>query len=42
MNIELGRLPVGEWRYFTNEEKDKLFDDLNYGTGDASPDFLNL
>lgn len=42
MNIELGRLPVGEWRYLTNEEKDKLFDDLNYGTGDASPDFLNL
>lgn len=30
MNIELGRMPVGEWRYLTKKEKDKLFEDLNY------------
>lgn len=42
MNIELGRLPVGEWRYLTSEEQEKLFEDLNYGTGAPSPDFLNM
>ena len=30
MNIELGRMPVGEWRYLTKKEKDQLFIDLNY------------
>lgn len=32
MNIELGRLPVGEWRYLTGKEQDELFEDLGYGT----------
>ncbi|MGL4673908.1 MAG: pseudouridine synthase, partial [Wohlfahrtiimonas sp.] len=32
MNIELGRLPVGEWRYLTAKEQDELFEDLGYGT----------
>lgn len=32
MNIELGKLPVGEWRYLTGKEQDKLFEDLGYGT----------
>lgn len=32
MNIELGRLPVGEWRYLTGKEQDELFEDLGYAT----------
>ena len=32
MNIELGKLPVGEWRYLTGKEQDELFEDLGYGT----------
>lgn len=32
MNIELGRLPIGEWRYLTGKEQDELFEDLGYGT----------
>ncbi|WP_077927046.1 23S rRNA pseudouridine(2604) synthase RluF [Wohlfahrtiimonas populi] len=31
MNIELGKLPVGEWRYLTGKEQDELFEDLGYG-----------
>lgn len=31
MNIELGKLPVGEWRYLTGKEQDQLFEDLGYG-----------
>jgi len=31
MNIELGKLPVGEWRYLTGKEQDELFKDLGYG-----------
>lgn len=31
MNIELGKLPVGEWRYLTGKEQDVLFEDLGYG-----------
>lgn len=30
MNIELGNLPIGEWRYLSKKEKNKLFDELNY------------
>ncbi len=32
MNIELGKLPVGDWRYLTAKEQDELFEDLGYGT----------
>lgn len=35
MNIELGRMPVGEWRYLTKKEKDRLFEDLNYELTDG-------
>lgn len=31
MNIELGKLPVGEWRFLTAKEQDQLFADLGYG-----------
>ncbi|WP_090764932.1 23S rRNA pseudouridine(2604) synthase RluF [Bacillus sp. OK048] len=30
MNIELGNLPVGQWRDLTKKEKNQLFSDLNY------------
>ncbi|MEG0254206.1 23S rRNA pseudouridine(2604) synthase RluF [Vagococcus sp.] len=30
MNIELGNLPIGQWRYLSKKEKARLFDDLNY------------
>lgn len=30
MNIELGNLPVGQWRYLSKKEKNQLFRDLNY------------
>lgn len=30
MNILLGNLPVGEWRYLTKQEKSDLFKELNY------------
>ena len=30
MNIELGNLPVGQWRDLTKKEKARLFADLNY------------
>ena len=30
MNIELGKLPVGEWRFLTAKEQDQLFGDLSY------------
>lgn len=30
MNIELGNLPYGEWRYLSKKEKRQLFDELNY------------
>lgn len=30
MNINLGNLPVGQWRDLTKKEKDRLFKDLNY------------
>ncbi|WP_053368523.1 23S rRNA pseudouridine(2604) synthase RluF [Bacillus sp. FJAT-27245] len=30
MNIELGNLPVGQWRDLTKKEKTRLFSDLNY------------
>ena len=30
MNIELGNLPYGEWRYLSKKEKNQLFDELNY------------
>ena len=30
MNIELGNLPVGQWRYLSKKEKSQLFRDLNY------------
>lgn len=30
MNIELGNLPVGQWRYLSKKEKDRLFRDLDY------------
>ena len=30
MNIELGNLPIGDWRYLSKKEKNQLFDELNY------------
>lgn len=30
MNIELGNLPVGQWRYLSKKEKARLFKDLDY------------
>ena len=30
MNIQLGNLPVGQWRDLTKKEKKKLFEELNY------------
>ncbi|MFV0479929.1 MAG: pseudouridine synthase [Anaerorhabdus sp.] len=30
MNINLGNLPLGQWRDLTEKEKTKLFSDLNY------------
>lgn len=30
MNIVLGNLPPGQWRYLSKKEKNKLFDELNY------------
>ncbi|MDT2835172.1 pseudouridine synthase [Vagococcus carniphilus] len=30
MNIELGNLPIGQWRYLSKKEKDRLFDNLDY------------
>lgn len=30
MNIELGNLPIGEWRYLSKKEKNRLFDELDY------------
>ena len=30
MNIELGRMPVGEWRFLTPKGQKQLFADLNY------------
>jgi 23S rRNA pseudouridine2604 synthase len=30
MNIQLGNLPVGQWRDLTKKEKNQLFSDLNY------------
>lgn len=30
MNIELGNLPIGQWRYLSKKEKARLFDDLDY------------
>ena len=30
MNINLGHLPVGQWRDLTKKEKTRLFQDLNY------------
>ncbi len=30
MNIQLGNLPIGQWRDLTKKEKDRLFKDLNY------------
>ena len=30
MNIELGKLPVGQWRDLSKKEKNKLFQELNY------------
>lgn len=30
MNIELGKLPVGEWRFLTHDEQTELFQDINY------------
>ncbi|MEG0286428.1 MULTISPECIES: 23S rRNA pseudouridine(2604) synthase RluF [Vagococcus] len=30
MNVELGNLPVGQWRYLSKKEKARLFDDLDY------------
>ena len=30
MNIELGNLPMGQWRYLSKKEKDRLFRDLDY------------
>lgn len=30
MNIQLGKLPVGQWRYLSKKEKDQLFRELNY------------
>ncbi len=30
MNIHLGNLPPGQWRYLSKKEKRELFDELNY------------
>lgn len=30
MNIQLGSLPVGQWRDLTKKERNQLFEDLNY------------
>lgn len=30
MNIQLGNLPVGQWRYLSKKEKEQLFRELNY------------
>lgn len=30
MNVELGNLPVGQWRYLSKKEKARLFNDLDY------------
>lgn len=30
MNIQLGGLPVGQWRDLTKKERNQLFEDLNY------------
>lgn len=30
MNIHLGNLPPGEWRYLSKKEKNELFDELDY------------
>lgn len=30
MNIQLGNLPIGDWRYLSKKEKNELFDILNY------------
>lgn len=30
MNIELGNLPIGQWRYLSKKEKARLFDELDY------------
>ncbi|MEG2254067.1 MAG: 23S rRNA pseudouridine(2604) synthase RluF [Vagococcus sp.] len=30
MNVELGNLPMGQWRYLSKKEKAKLFDSLDY------------
>ncbi len=30
MNIHLGNLPVGQWRYLSKKEKNQLFKELNY------------
>ena len=30
MNIQLGNLPVGQWRYLSKKEKEALFRELNY------------
>lgn len=30
MNIQLGNLPVGQWRYLSKKEKAQLFKELNY------------
>lgn len=30
MNIHLGTLPIGQWRYLSKKEKSRLFEDLNY------------
>jgi 23S rRNA pseudouridine2604 synthase len=30
MNIELGGLPIGQWRDLTKKEKKRLFEDLEY------------
>lgn len=30
MNIQLNNLPVGQWRYLSKKEKDRLFRDLDY------------
>ncbi|WP_027108174.1 23S rRNA pseudouridine(2604) synthase RluF [Lacticigenium naphthae] len=30
MNIQLGNLPIGQWRYLSKKEKTQLFKELNY------------
>ena len=30
MNIELGKLPPGQWRYLSKKEQAALFRELNY------------